>query len=191
MKEIFKPILEFENLYEISNLGNVKSLRNNIILKSNKGNSGYLKVKLYNRGYEKTYMIHTLVAIYFLKHKPDGQNMVVNHINLNKLDNRLENLEIITQRENSNLKHINSSSKYVGVSIIKRYKSYNLYRACIRMNSDPIYLGDYQDELLASEIYQIAVKNIDKFNGDRNLFRKLIKSLLTEDQLKRIIVGKK
>ena len=46
--------------------------------------------------------------------------LVVNHINNNKLDNRLENIEIVTSRENSNLKHIKSSSKYVGVSWCKK-----------------------------------------------------------------------
>lgn len=177
MEEIWKPILDFNGLYEISNLGNVKSLRNNLILKSNKCNSGYLKVKLYDKGREKTYMIHTLVAMYFLNHIPNGQTMVVNHINLNRLDNRLCNLEVISQRENSNQKHLKTTSDYVGVSLIKEYKTYNLYKASIRINTILIYLGDYKDEKYAADIYKIACDNIHKFNGDRKEFRELVKSM--------------
>jgi len=102
--EIWKDIKEFEGLYQISNLGNVKSLgnfnlRKEKILKQNFSKCGYKTVCLSKQNKYKTYTIHRLVANSFIvniKNKP-----CVNHLNGIKKDNRVENLEWCNISENT------------------------------------------------------------------------------------------
>lgn len=101
INEIWKPIKGFEGFYDVSNFGRVRSLyRKEKILKSAKDKDGYLIVGLYKNGKGKTYMVHRLVWEAFRGSIPKG--MQVNHINENKTDNRLENLELVTPKENCN-----------------------------------------------------------------------------------------
>jgi hypothetical protein len=105
MKEIFKDIQGFEGLYQVSNLGNVKSLNYNHtgkekILKPAKNNKGYLMVNLYKEGKQKTCKIHRLVAQSFIE---NPQNLPqVNHKNEIKTDNASSNLEWCTNEYNNN-----------------------------------------------------------------------------------------
>lgn len=98
MKEVWKPIKGYEKLYLISNNGRVKSLRKNIIRKTNTDGSGYLKVELYNKSF-KTLKIHRLVAEAFVPN-PLNKNEV-NHKDGNILNNNYQNLEWVTSKENS------------------------------------------------------------------------------------------
>lgn len=121
MKEIWKDVAGYEGYYMVSDLGNVKSLNYNHtkkhkILANCINSSGYCNVSLYRDRLKKQFSVHQLVAMSFHNHTPKGHTKVVNHINFNKSDNRAINLEIVTVRENSNLMHKPSSSKYVGVS---------------------------------------------------------------------------
>lgn len=113
MKEVYKPIKDFEGKYEISNFGNVKSLarrvrnttRNTtrelpeIILSPKVGTSGYLEVTLNTPTYSKTKRIHRLIAEHFLPLVEDKN--VINHKDGNKLNNSISNLEWVTQAENA------------------------------------------------------------------------------------------
>lgn len=104
MKEIFKDIPGYEGLYQVSNLGNVKSLRYNksnrqVILKPKLTKTGYCRVGLHFRGVSKDFYIHRLVAEAFL---PNPDNLpVVNHKDENKLNNNVENLEWCTYYYNN------------------------------------------------------------------------------------------
>ena len=103
-KEVWKDIENYEGLYQISNLGKVKSLnyRNTgkeHILKTRLC-SGYLYVILYKNCICKNWSIHRLVATTFINN-PDNLPCV-NHIDENKLNNRVENLEWCSYEYNNN-----------------------------------------------------------------------------------------
>jgi len=98
MIEEWKDILGYEGLYKVSNLGNVFSYHSNKMLNPSKNNKGYGLVKLYKDGKIKTQTVHRLVMKAFVPNplnKPD-----INHLNSNKMDNRLINLEWCTEQEN-------------------------------------------------------------------------------------------
>ena len=108
INEVWRPIEGFEGLYEVSNLGRVKSVEridsNNHpvkerILKPDKHNNGYLYVALWKDGRKKNYAVHRLVSKAFI---PNPNNLPeVNHINEIKTDNRVSNLEWMTTKQNT------------------------------------------------------------------------------------------
>ena len=113
MTEIWLPIEGYENLYEISNLGRVRSLEHTVtnkngskrkfpgkILKPLKNTCGYLFVNLCKNGIVRTFLIHRLVAFAFIPN-PEGRTCV-NHRDENKQNNSVENLEWCTAKENIN-----------------------------------------------------------------------------------------
>jgi len=163
-KEIWKDIPEYEGIYQVSNLGNVKSLpRKNYskygvlrflkgkVLANRPDGSGYFMVYLCKKGIMKSFKIHQLVASIFLSHIPNGNILVVNHKNFNRSDNRLDNLNIVTMRENGNQEHIKSSSKYVGVGWDK---SRNKWTSKIWINGKTKNLGRFVNEYDAHLAYQ-------------------------------------
>lgn len=157
--EIFKDIPEYEGIYQISNLGNLKSFKNGKekILSPSVNTSGYKQFKLRKNNKIKITRIHQLVALVFLNHKTDNsKKFVINHKNFIRTDNRLDNLEIVTFRENTNKKHIKSSSKYTGVCWCNRDKK---YRAYININKKYKSLGYYENEYDAHLAYENALKN--------------------------------
>ena len=164
--EVWKDIPEYEGLYQVSNLGNVKSLDRiddrgrklkGKVLKGAICGSPYFRVNLYKDNKIKLKKIHQLVAIAFLKHTPCGHKLVVNHIDINPKNNNLYNLEVITHRKNSNRKHIKSSSKYVGVCWDKKR---NKWRSNIAINGRKKHLGYFTDEKEASQVYQNELNKI-------------------------------
>lgn len=159
MEEIWKDVVGYEGSYQVSSMGRVKSLKfgKDIILKQRINECGYFIVTLSN-GTARTHKVHGLVSSAFLNHKPDGhQGLVCNHINFNRTDNRLENLELVSSRENSNQKHIAHSSSFTGVCWNKLRGK---WRAQVRINGKKKYLGLFTDELEASQAYEKALKTI-------------------------------
>ncbi len=153
--EIWKTINGFED-YQISNYGRVKSFKLNKerILKHGLS-SNYYVVGLCNNYGLKTKQVHQLVAIAFLNHIPCGHKMVINHKDFNKLNNHVDNLEIVTNRENTNLKHIKSSSGYIGVYLFKRDSK---WYARILIKGKRIHLGVFNNEYDANLAYQNKLK---------------------------------
>jgi len=98
MKELWRNIDGYKGMYQISSKGNVRSYKYNSprILKFGKTNHGYLYINLSKNGKYKTIMVHRLVAKYFL----GKSNLTVNHINGNKLNNTVENLEWLSMEDN-------------------------------------------------------------------------------------------
>jgi hypothetical protein len=116
MKETWKPVVGFEGFYEVSDLGRVKSLNRTVpmkrlgspavrtmagkILSSPLGSHGYPTLNLCRNGKPVSFPVHHLVVKAFIG-PIDGYRLQVNHKNGIKTDNRLENLERCTARENS------------------------------------------------------------------------------------------
>ena len=101
-KEIWKDIPNYFGLYQVSNLGRVKSFYGlkEKILKPRLNNKGYYKIGLRKQSIRKFYLVHRLVWEAFNGQIPEG--LQVNHINEIKSDNRLGNLNLMTCKENTN-----------------------------------------------------------------------------------------
>ena len=107
-QEKWMPIKGYEGLYEVSDCGRIKSLpRNNFktvrVLKPLiNSRNGYVYVQLCKNNKAKAFRVHKLVIEAFTGIQLDGYdvNKQIDHINGIKTDNRLENLEIVTQSEN-------------------------------------------------------------------------------------------
>ena len=161
--EIWKDIKGYEGLYQVSNLGRVKSLdrietnskgfkrriKKRILKPFNK--KGYMQVNICKNCKRETFDIHILVSIAFLNHKPCGMRKVINHIDFDKSNNRVENLEIVTQRENSSHRKHKSSSKYTGVYWNKERKK---WQSQITIKGKVYYLGRFENEFDAHLAYQ-------------------------------------
>ena len=100
MKEIWKDIKGYEGIYQVSNFGRIKSSYTKRILKGGKNKAGYLLVGLYKQGVLSRKSIHRLVAEAFIPN-PDNKPEV-NHIDENKTNNMVSNLEWMTAKENIN-----------------------------------------------------------------------------------------
>lgn len=153
--EIWKEVKGFED-YQVSNLGNVKSIKKGVERKLKPGlGKGYLKVVFWMNGISTSRTVHQLVAEAFLNHIPCGHKLVVDHINDVKTDNRVENLQIVSNRFNAYKTQGNYSSKYKGVN----WRSdRSKWRSQLRINGKSIHLGYFTNEKEASQAYQKALK---------------------------------
>lgn len=102
MKEFWKPVKGYKDYYEVSNKGRVYSYISNRILSNKFVNScGYRTVKLTDFNESKSFTIHRLVALAFLP--PNKENKrTINHIDGDKINNWVNNLEWATYKENFN-----------------------------------------------------------------------------------------
>ena len=107
MKEIWKDIKDYEGLYQVSNLGRIKrigkyknqftSWESNKILTNNIGTDGYYHIMLSKDNKKRMYLVHRIVAKTFIGEQDNKQ---VNHIDGNKLNNNINNLEYCSARDN-------------------------------------------------------------------------------------------
>lgn len=146
--EIWKPIIGFEGLYEVSNYGNIKSLEkirkmpngntrvySEKILKqynNNRGRLGYKMVYFHYLGKKYVKYVHRLVAIHFVENINNYN--IINHIDGNSLNNIATNLEWCTLEQNNNHAVINNlrplgediyNSKFSNNDVIKIRDLYN------------------------------------------------------------------
>lgn len=161
--EVWKDVQGYEGLYEISNKGRVKSVKLNSIRKSHLSDRGYQIITLRNKNHTKSVRIHRLVAIHFIPN-PEGKEQV-NHIDFDPYNNCVDNLEWVTNRENSchSVKRKEKSSKYVGV-YFSNYS--NKWVSRIRFENKRIELGSYPTE---QEAYE-ARRKFEQDNGIENKY---------------------
>lgn len=143
MKEVWVTVNDYPD-YMVSNLGNVKKLNyrksgKEKILKHIEDRYGYMTVNLYKNNKLKHFTIHKLVATHFINN-PENKPQV-NHIDGNKKNNRLDNLEWVTNKENmrhawdnglikapmTGKKHSNETKKKISLSKIGKYVGENSY----------------------------------------------------------------
>ena len=105
MKEIWKDIPNYEGLYQASNLGNIRSLKNRWgnrieprLVKQQKTNKGYKRVRLSKKNKSKTFMVHRIIYITFIKDIENG--LEINHKDFNRENNKINNSEMITHTNN-------------------------------------------------------------------------------------------
>lgn len=145
--EIWKDIKGYEGYYQVSNLGNVKSLISNSILTGDINSAGYRRVCLYVP-VKKRFSIHRLVAYHFCDgYRPD---LVVDHKNGNKLDNRVCNLEWVTRSEND-LRAFELGLRTVCLPTVKKPK--NFIQTFNIESGDIIYTYDNKEDFCYSNGY--------------------------------------
>lgn len=116
----WKNIPDFSD-YEISDEGEVRNSKTNLILKPSYTRGGYQKVNLYKDGSRKSVKIHRLVAENFIKKDRDKPH--VNHIDGDKTNNRISNLEWCTPSENNKHSYDNGLSYRPITSGVPRRKT--------------------------------------------------------------------
>lgn len=136
--EEWRPIKDYEGLYEVSNFGRVKSLcagrwKSTMLRKPRPTRNGYMAVMLKKSGKVRLITIHRLVAIAFLDN-PDGLQEV-NHKDEDKTNNHVDNLEWCTRKYNQNYN--------------EHYKIY--YKSVIQLTKDGTEVGRYESLKAAQE----------------------------------------
>jgi hypothetical protein len=173
MEEVWKPVKGFENLYAISNFGYVKSLSRTILNSGSYSGSQTLKERILKpfpnpRGYSIVglskedilyrFNLSTLVWDHFGEGKRDGRNLQVDHIDGDKKNNRVDNLQLLTNRGNTSKRFQERGRELpTGVSF---YKSRNKYRSYIYINRLK-HLGYFETISEASQAYQNALTNLE------------------------------
>lgn len=174
MKEEWRDVVGYEGLYQVSSFGRVKSLYRLVptsrgdglrpvsskVLKPSLTKSGYYFVNLCKNNKTKCFDIHKLVAISFLNHKPNQNSFVVDHIDGNRTNNKVENIQILSHRDNVSKGMLlkNKTSKYTGVTWNKRAGK---WKAHVRNKGFLYHIGYFCCEETGSLFYLKSVKMIN------------------------------
>ncbi|WP_102335733.1 NUMOD4 motif-containing HNH endonuclease [Salimicrobium jeotgali] len=173
MEEVWRDIEYYVDLYQVSNLGNVKSLKKQVPVSINgrlrtypermlaqEWIKGYKRVNLYKNGKLKKNLVHRLVAKAFV----DGceKDLHVNHINGIPHDNRASNLEWVTIKQNAIHKTTILNKKPRGI-----YKTEGKWRSEIVFNQKKFGLGTYESKADAYKAYyekHMSLRGVEPWN---------------------------
>jgi hypothetical protein len=172
MEEIWKDVVGYEGLYQVSNLGNFKSYYFNKekCIKNTINTNGYLAINLYKDKKAKRFLVHQIIYLSF-KNIASNRKYVIDHIDNNKLNNQLNNLQLVTNRYNS-VKDKKSKSKEYDI-----YLNGKSYLIRMRINNRKYSIGTYKKIEDAIYYRDYFIKNI-LINIDEKF---------TVDELKQII----
>lgn len=166
MEEIFMPIKDYEGYYEVSNFGRVRSLERKVnytrssfktikarYLKPGINGRGYYFVALCLNGKCKTKRVSLLVWDNFGDKLRDGTKLQVDHIDNNKRNDHINNLQLLTNRENTSKGKLFNKTNGLptGVNWNKEKKK---YVAQIQTNNKRVHLGYFDNPGEASNAYQ-------------------------------------
>lgn len=184
--EVWKPVKGYEGLYEVSNLGNLRSVDRYVMhgdhycflkgkpRKTLPHSKGYLSIQLSKNSEDKKYLVHRLVAEAFI---PNPSNLpCIDHINTVKDDNRVENLRWCTNKENMNnpltIDHVNikSRSKEVHEKMLATKRKNQCYGCEI-----PVYYIDKDGSKISFKSMSEAQRqtNIPKYCISRSVIKKV------------------
>lgn len=146
--ELWKNI-DIASNYEVSNLGNIRNIKSGQILNPGISGNGYKQVslKMNDTGKFKKQYVHRLVAQYWLDNPENKRE--VNHKNLDRTDNRAENLEWLTSSENQKHKFENSD-----------YKTSN--RPVVQLDLNDNIIAIFDSVIAAARELNISRQGIDK-----------------------------
>jgi len=162
----WKSTYIFPNHYQISNDGRVKSVRSGKILKPKISGAGYHRVNLSVNGKVRSVFVHRLVAMAFIENP--SNKPTVNHINENKTDNRVENLEWATNAEQNShgtrteraRKHTNYSKREIDYSVVAQKHDYSRGDMCNRKRvlvyKDGNLIGNFGSQREASDFTGVS-----------------------------------
>jgi len=161
MKDIWRTIKDFED-YQVSNLGEVYSIRTGKILKQRLNHNGYSVVQLYKNKKSTTKRVHRLVAEAFIPN-PEGLPEV-DHIKADKQNNKVSNLRWATGSLNTRSRDysLKAKSKYNGVFPINSAR----YQVNVFINGKTKHIGIFTEEIAAAKAF-------NQFCIDNNLNREL------------------
>ncbi len=158
MIEQWKEVPGYKGEYWISNLGRVKSFRQSKvgkILMERYDGRGYVQYILCDNRVRTNHKGHHLVWDNFGQGDRDGRIINVDHIDDDKRNNHIDNLQLLTNRDNlaKGMKKVNKSSQYTGVYKPKNSSKFHAY---ITINKKHIFLGSFDYEYDAHLAYQKA-----------------------------------
>jgi hypothetical protein len=122
---------------------------------------------------DRLYYYHRIVWILINGDILDS-NLEIDHIDNNKLNNKIENLRLVSNRKNQQNTKKQKIQQKIGYYF---HKKTNKWRANIQINKKSIHLGLFDDEKEVSQMYQIACENTDKYENPKQ-FKNLCKSKL-------------
>lgn len=185
MTEIWKDLNNYEDFYIISNKGNIKSKTREVKTKGGKTRTvkrqdkalhinkrGYQITTLYKLGKAKTHTIHQLVAQTFIKDFVKGTEL--NHIDGNKLNNCLNNLEPSNPSHNqlhavaNGLRTKESVSKYHNVSYLKNPRAIKKWAVCMKVVGEKPLWKTFLTELEAAQFVDEYLDSINDLVRPRN-----------------------
>lgn len=151
MEEIWKDVIGYEGLYQVSNLGRVKHLigynhKTEYILKPTLNEAGYYYVTLSKHNKTRKRLVHRLVALAFIKREDDYRNEI-DHINAIRTDNRIANLRWCTRKENCNFPLYRANSSKQGCW---------MYQRCLELHPRARSVAQYDENSNLIAIWKTA-----------------------------------